>query len=144
MSCAERAEVEAPPEVEATPFEQAVGAAVLDHDLAELLQAQWTEVAAAEAAAATAAALDESLRRLALSSAGRSTEARAEEHLDEDIPQTRPPCPCSTIIKKITVRRPTQPLCPGRGGARGASVRDYNRRGARRAKMPETQIGQQS
>ena len=40
MSCAARAEVEAPTEVEATPFEQALGAAVLDHDLAELLQAQ--------------------------------------------------------------------------------------------------------
>ena len=39
MSCAERAEVEAPPEVEATPFEQAVGVAVDEHDLAERLQA---------------------------------------------------------------------------------------------------------
>ena len=66
MSCAERAEVETPLEVEATPFEQAVGVAVDECDLAERLQAQRMAVAAAEAVAVTAAPLDASLRRLAL------------------------------------------------------------------------------
>ena len=66
MSCAARAEVDAPTEVEATPFEQALGAAVDEYDQAERLLAHRT--ATAEAVATAVAPMAASLRRLALSS----------------------------------------------------------------------------
>ena len=53
--------------VEATPFEKLL-AVCNDQEVAELLQAERTDVAAAVAAAATAAKLVESFRRLALGS----------------------------------------------------------------------------
>ena len=66
MLCTAQAEEEAPPEVETTPSEQALGAAEDECDQAERLQAQRTAAEEAETAAAAAAPLAASLWRLAL------------------------------------------------------------------------------
>ena len=64
MLCTSQAEEEAPPEVETTPSEQALGAAEDECDQAERLQAQRTAAEEAETAAAAAPPLAASLWRL--------------------------------------------------------------------------------